>query len=940
MKKKPVGLIVPHTHWDREWRYPLWRNRSQLVHFMQQLLQILETDKDYATFVLDGQCIAIEDYLEVCPGDRARVEKQVKAGRLKIGPWYTLPDLYPLDGECLVRNLLKGKRISQAMGGHLGIGYNSFGWGQTAQFPQIYAGFGFDFVIAAKRVSVERAPKCEYWWEAPDGTRILTTRLGKDARANGFFQMFIPIRHGMEYLSDAYRWEWGKTGAVMHRAEPERSDDDYFRVDEHYGYHPAKIRAAMEAAWEGMNETLVPEFRLISTGSDFTTPLSCITRIVRDANEAFDDREFRMGTLEEYAEELRKRLAGRKVPVVEGELRDGPSCGCSGNALATRIHIKQLNKRVENALIRRAQPVAAVLALLGETWPGNFLDLAWKHMLGAHPHDSINGVTQDKTADDTVNRLQQALEIADVVFEDGVAQLTNRIDFSGYSPEDQLLLVVNPRPVPVREVLKVAVDTPAENKAWDIGFVGVDGKPLDSQLISRRERTCPVEDMEARPWPFYFDRHMVYVDSGVIPAGGYALLRVVTKKTFGRQTEWWPEMRTSKGEDLARNPTTLENEFLKVEVQSDGTFDLTDKARKRTTKGLHWFEDAGDIGDYWAYYPPYNNRTLVSRGQPARIWLEDNGPLSATIAIELVMNVPARAVMPEKAAVRGESRRVDETVPMTITSRVTLTRDSHRVDIRTTVQNTAEDHRLRVMLPTDIVVAHAESAGHFTVDSRPNIPPRNAAGEFWPEMQTVPQQVFVDVSDGKTGLAVVNNSLTEYQLVDDDRHTLALTLFRAVRNRICTEWRSSGNFPLQKGGQCLRTLEYEYAIVPHVGDWEKGGVYGEAMSLNTPPATFQVSANPHSKGDLPASASFFAVEPAGLVLSCFKKAEDRDSYIVRLFNPTAKTVTGTVRVPATVKKAWLTNLDERRLKPLVCRNGTVKVTAGTNKIVTMELSVA
>ncbi len=934
---KPTALIVPHTHWDREWRYPIWKNRAHLVHFMQELLQLLETDESYACFVLDGQCVVIEDYLEVCPGDAERVKAQVRAGRLKIGPWYTLPDLYPLDGECLVRNLLKGKRISQQFGGYLGVGYNSFGWGQTAQFPQIYAGFGFDFIVAAKRVSVERAPHCEYLWEGPDGTRILASRLGKDARANGFFQMYIPIRHGMPYLSDEYVWRWGTSGAVMHRAEPARADDDYFRVDKCQSYHQAMVGAAVQDAWNGMNESLLPDFRLISTGSDFTSPQPVITRIVRDANALLPDISFRMGTLEEYAAQLHARLDREAIPVVTGELRDGPASGCSGNALATRIHIKQLNKRVENALLRRAEPLAALLALLGSAWPAGFFELAWKHLLQAHPHDSINGVTQDKTADDTLYRLNQALEIAEVIFEESVAGLINRIDFTTYQADDNLLLVINPRPVALRCVVQVAIDTPAEQQTWDLAIEDCAGAPLDCQIISRRERTCPVEDMEARPWPFYFDRHLAYVDTGVIPAGGYTLLKVVAKNSFSRNTEWWPEMRTSRGLDIAKTPTTLENEFLKVEVQPDGSLTLLDKVRQRVFPNLHTFEDTGDIGDYWAYFPPYENRTYVSSGQPTRIWLEDNGALAATIAVEITMQVPARAVMPEKAAIRGESKRVAEMRAVVITSRISLKRGARRLEISTRIENTAQDHRMRVLFPTGIATDHAQSAGHFTVDSRCNIPPRNAAGEFWPEMQTLPQQMFVDVSNASEGFAVVNNSFTEYQLLDDARHTLAITLFRAVRNRICSEWRSSGNFPLQDGGQCLRTLDYEYAVVPHAGNWQQADIYGEAMELNTPPAVFQISPHSTNHGTLPPSASLWAVAAPGLVLSCFKRAEDRDSCILRLFNPGALPCTSTIQLPHTVTHAWLTNLDEERLQPLTVSNGAVEVTAASNAILTLEL---
>ena len=932
---RPVALIVPHTHWDREWRYPIWKNRVLLGHFMAELLALLEGDPAYASFVLDGQCIAIEDHLGIHPEDAPRIEALVRAGKLRIGPWYSLPDLYPLDGECLLRNILLGKRFADRFGGHLGVGYNSFGWGQTAQFPQIYAGFGIDFIIAAKRVSAERAPYCEYWWEAPDGTRVLTTRLGKDARANGFFQMYLPVRHGMAYLSDAYRWEWGQSGAVLHRADAACCDDDYFRVDHGHGYHPEMVKPAVQAAWDGMNETLVPDFRLIMCGSDFTGPLPVLTRLVNDAAAALPDIEFRMGTLEEYAAELHRRLDKGKVPVVRGELRDGPASGVSANALATRIHIKQLNKKAENALIRRAEPLAAALALLGTPWPDALLKAAWKHLLGAHPHDSINGVTQDKTADDTMHRIAQALEIADVVFEECATALVAKLDYGNFAADDQLLLVINPRPEPTREIVKVAVDTPAERLVWETGFAEADGTPLDSQFISRRERTCPVEDMEARPWPFYHDRHLVHLDTGVIPAGGYKLVRVTHRKHFNRRTEWWPEARVSTGHDLAATPTLMESEFLRVVVRPDGTFDLTDKERGRVLPGLHWFEDTGDTGDYWAYYPPHENRTYTSRGLPARVWLEDNGPLLATIAIEIVMAVPARALIPENA-VRGESRRVEETVPLRIVSRLTLKRGQRRLDIRTTVHNTAEDHRLRVMFPTGIATDHADSAGHFTVDRRPNIPPRDAEGAFWPEMQTLPQQMFVDVSDGATGFAIVNNCLTEYQLLTDEPRTLALTLFRAMRNRICTEWRSSGHFPQQKGGQCLRTLEYEYALYPHGGDWRQGSVYGEAMALNAPPAVFQISPHPQNTAELPPSASLFAID-GPLVLSCFKKAEGRDSFILRLFNPAPESATATIGLPGPVRAAWLTNLDEQRLEVLAPGRDTLAVAVGPSKIITIEL---
>ena len=62
------------------------------------------------SIVLDGQSIIIQDYLEVMPQNEGKVKKYIQEGRIKIGPWYTLPDLFPIEGESIIRNLLKGLR--------------------------------------------------------------------------------------------------------------------------------------------------------------------------------------------------------------------------------------------------------------------------------------------------------------------------------------------------------------------------------------------------------------------------------------------------------------------------------------------------------------------------------------------------------------------------------------------------------------------------------------------------------------------------------------------------------------------------------------------------------------------------------------------------------------------------------------------------------------
>jgi mannosylglycerate hydrolase len=936
MAKSKTAYIVPHTHWDREWRYPIWKNRVLLVDFMEELLETLDSDPEYRSFLMDGQVAPIEDYLEVAPHDRERVAKHIRDGRIAVGPWYTLPDLYPLDGECLVRNLLTGTRIAAKYGEPMMVGYNSFGWGQTAQFPQIYAGFGVDFIICAKKVSNERAPQSEFMWEAPDGTRVLTSRLGQHARGAFYYLAYLFAKYGVNCISSEFKYDPERSGAAMHDARLERADSDFFMIAPRTDHSAERLKKGARDVWAATGDTAMRDHRLFLNGTDFSTPHPNLTRMIRDLNALSPDTEYVHERLEAYAGKLHEQTDPATLRVITGELRDGPACDCSGNALASRIYLKQLNKQAQNVVLRKAEPLAAALSLLGTPYPRGLMDAAWKHLLESHPHDSINGVTQDRTADDVEYRLNQALEIGNAVYGKSVAGALKQIDLSACGEEEQVLVVFNPLPRPRDEVIAACVCTPADQGVWSLSACDCAGSPLDVQQISRSEKTFPVHDCQARPWPFKTDRHMLHVDPGEIPAGGYKVIRLAPKSHFKRDHHYWLEMRRRRGDGLSPADNVLENEHLRVEVMDNGTLSLSDKASGKTYEGLHYFEDGGDIGNYWAFYPPYNDQVYNTLSSRPRVWLEENGPLSATIGIEHRLELPAAAHEPE-CGVRGRSRRSHETKELAITSKVTLRKGARRVDIHTEVDNRIRNHRLRVAFPTGIKAECACASGHFTVDERPRVPAKDADGEYWPEMQTLPTQHFVDLSADGHGLAVLHTGMTEYEACDDENATLRMTLFRAMGNMIVTWWEAVGVFPDQDGSQLQRKMTFDYALYPHAGDWAEGVVYAQTEALNVPLAPYQITAREQT-GQMPPEASLYSVEPTNLIVSAFKQAQDRDSCILRVFNPTGESVSGIIRTRAKLKAAHLADLNETRISLLeVQERSTLCITVAPSKIVTVEL---
>ena len=92
-------VVVPHTHWDREWYEPFQTFRLKLVDLVDELLPLLEGDPAFRHFMLDGQMAVVDDYLAVRPEQAERIRSLAGSGRLGMGPWYILMDEFLVSGE-------------------------------------------------------------------------------------------------------------------------------------------------------------------------------------------------------------------------------------------------------------------------------------------------------------------------------------------------------------------------------------------------------------------------------------------------------------------------------------------------------------------------------------------------------------------------------------------------------------------------------------------------------------------------------------------------------------------------------------------------------------------------------------------------------------------------------------------------------------------------
>jgi alpha-mannosidase len=357
-------LVVPHTHWDREWYLPFEQFRLRLGAVVDGVLETLERDPSFTTFTLDGQAVVLEDYLEVRPENEQRLRSLLAAGRLEVGPSYVLPDEILVAGESLVRNLLLGRRVCRRFGVEpSAAGYLPDSFGHPAQLPQILAGFGIR-------------------------TFLFSRGLGDE----------------IDDVGVVFRWRAGPAEVVACQMLPHY--DNFARLT---WYHDAeeRVRTIVDRFGELVRSAGGDEI-VLADGSDHTPIEPELPEILAGLGRTLG-APFRIGRYDEY------RPAADALPSHEGELVGSRLQNVLRGVNSARIYLKQANERAERRIL--SIETAAALGALREEgpYPAADLRLAWRDLLRNHPHDSICGCSCDEVHRDMLVRYEQLDRTLDYV---------------------------------------------------------------------------------------------------------------------------------------------------------------------------------------------------------------------------------------------------------------------------------------------------------------------------------------------------------------------------------------------------------------------------------------------------------------------------------------------------------------------------------------------
>ncbi|RRJ95201.1 glycoside hydrolase family 38 [Opitutaceae bacterium TAV4] len=887
---------VLSTHWDREWYQTFQDYRRRLVHLLDRVLDDLESGALRGPFTTDGQSIILDDYLEIRPERRAQIERFARDGRLKIGPWYVMPDEWLVSGESLVRNIRLGRKQARDFGGvasDAGLVCDQFG--HIGQLPQILKNFGIRSALVWR--GIEQRATAHLVWRGADGTPIPTYRFGRAGYCDYTWDVRRCTERSLPFdpalAPNDLRAFLDKEAARTHPALPLIVFDGGDHL-EHDDDHYALLFAQKPS----------PDFPYAITHSTLDAWIDDMLAAAAAHPEVF----------------------GKNADVVTGELRENSRASAQVDqqwlipgVLSSRVWIKQANAECQSLLTQWAEPFAALASTLitpPPSPPATYLDTAWRWLLQNHPHDSICGCSIDEVHEDMKYRFAQCRQIAAAQTAESLAQLASSIP--GELNEKELrVLVANPLPRPLDEPVDLTLHIPAEWGCFQ-EFFGFEPKPafrihdattgdeLPYQLLAQdmartKLRINPIKFPEA-----YKTNDVTVCVRLRLPALGYTTLIV----REGAWDEPAPRSPVTRGVHPVRHPSapglatsecSMANEFFTVTIEPNGTLTVTDKRTGQTYSRLLTFEDIADIGDGWYHGQAVNDQRFVSTAAAADVALLHDGPERCEFRIHTTLRLPDEY--------RFDTRtRSANLIPLTLDTRVVLRAGADRIEITTEVDNTVKDHRLRVLFPTGASAAtHYLADGAFDVVERPIALPSDNHFSHELSVETTPQQTWTAVTGataggGKTlrGLAIVSTGLMESAVRDLPERPIALTLLRATRRTVLTDG--------QPAGQIQGRHVFKYWIVPQVAAAPNRRALCEAgQQLAAGLRTAQLRAadlalhRPKTKGasSVPAAASLLALAGDAVLSSSRQVA---GSLEVRIFNPTTKATKAVLTFAGQTKK--------------------------------------
>ncbi|HUQ22601.1 MAG TPA: glycoside hydrolase family 38 C-terminal domain-containing protein [Gaiellaceae bacterium] len=380
---KRVLHMIGNAHIDPVW---LWQWPEGYQEVRATFQSAIDRMEEYPDFVFTCDSSLFFEWVEESdPVLFDKIRGRIAEGRLQvIGGWWIEPDCNIPGGESFVRQALYGQRyLREKFGITATTGANLDSFGHNGSIPQILRKSGADSYVFLRPGPKEKTLESPlFWWESPDGSRVLAYR----------------IPH--EYCAPK-----DDLGEHVEQAIASLPNDGAYAVFFGVGNHG---------------------------GGPTRANLDQIARL----NEEDDGPTLELSSLRRFFDGAAEN--GADYPTVAGELQHH-SPGC----YTTHSGIKRWNRRTEN-LLQRAEKWSAIADSLElRPYPLEELTRAWKLLLFNQFHDTLAGTSIEPAYEDARDQIGHAASIAATAFNAAVQSIACQIQID---PEEEMrpVVVFNP----------------------------------------------------------------------------------------------------------------------------------------------------------------------------------------------------------------------------------------------------------------------------------------------------------------------------------------------------------------------------------------------------------------------------------------------------------------------------------------------------------------
>ncbi|MEG1481267.1 glycoside hydrolase family 38 C-terminal domain-containing protein [Clostridium sp.] len=678
------------------------------------------------------------------------------------------------------------------------------------------------------------------------------------------------------------------------------------------GYGPGKFLASDD---EYLEDKLIPMLKkledlnkdtnnlLLPAGGDQVLVREKFPQIIKELNNKQDHYEFILSDYESFLKDTWEDKDFENT--IEGELIACQKSRIHNTIKSQRYDIKKLNTSVENKILYVLEPILSIGKTLGLKYQTPVLRKMWKELFDVHAHDSIGGCNSDDTNRNIINRLIKVNSMCDGLLNISKKQITKAV--SKKLNKENIILIFNTDLNKDSKTIEATIFT--KNKEFTITNLNGKGVTFDlvnSEIISGGKQVVVTAEGEKQiELPGYYRSEIIIFNEEVKPLG-YKVLEIKD----GDINNCLHEEET----------TIIENEKYKIIISDK--ISLHNKCTGKVIEDLLYFEECADGGDSYDFSPIEGDKEILIKD--LRI-----------IKCEKSKNIQKFELLHSVELPRDiQERRVSKTSQvMDIYTNVELRSGEEFIRVSHNINNKVCDHRVRVILNSNITSKNSYADQGFSIIKREN---ENKYLNNWKEngFAEAPVSIFalenfVAIKEENEVFSAITKGIKEFEIINDK--SIALTLFRSVGllgkdDLLWRPGRASGinnKVVYTEDANMICKMDFEYAIVSKEDNdsnmlfdltnkyINKYGVY-QNQTLNLFEERLERFEVPNKLEVTEEEFSLIAIDNNKLHLSVLKESYERDGLIIRIFNPYEEDQYFKVSTPI-FKHIIETNLYEKEL---------------------------